>query len=65
MKEKKNEKPFVCETCDKAFKKNQELKQHNIIHTNVKPFVCETCDKAFKSNHYLKLHKVIHANKKW
>ena len=29
-----NKKQFVCDSCDKAFKTNQELKQLKIIHTN-------------------------------
>ena len=28
-----NEKPFECDTCDKAFRTNQQLKIHKMKHT--------------------------------
>ena len=36
MKEK-NQRPIMCDVCDKAFKINNELDQHKMVHTN-EPF---------------------------
>ena len=30
----KNDRPFICNSCDKTFKRNNVLKQHKIIHNN-------------------------------
>ena len=62
-----NERPFVCDTCSKAYKTNQQLKLHKMNHTpeikkkkNEKRFVCDTCSKAYKTNKQFMNHKMNH-----
>ena len=54
---------FQCETCDKLFAKNVNLKIHiRIVHLEEKKFHCEICNgKSFKQSQELKSHvKKIH-----
>ena len=54
------EKPYSCDTCEKAFFTNYELTVHNRMHTGEKPYSCDTCKKAFHTNRLLTVHKRIH-----
>ncbi len=44
------EKPFKCDSCEKAFCTNGHLTVHKRIHTGEKPYSCNTCEKAFRSS---------------
>ncbi|XP_072260749.1 transcription factor IIIA isoform X2 [Pyxicephalus adspersus] len=56
---------YVCyfADCGKSFKKHNQLKIHQYIHTNQQPFKCthEGCDKSFLSPSRLKRHEKVHA----
>lgn len=56
------EKRFKCSTegCDKAFKRQDELKRHSRIHSGVRPFGCENCDKRFLRKDHLNKHIKTH-----
>ena len=58
------EKPFKCDTCDKAFGTRYELTVHKRIHTGEKPYSCDTCEKAFRTKGELTAHKRIHTGEK-
>lgn len=58
------EKPFVCATCGRQFRKACLLREHEQTHTDVRPFVCPTCNKGFKRKTYLKEHVRIHTGEK-
>ncbi|XP_018425752.1 PREDICTED: transcription factor IIIA [Nanorana parkeri] len=49
--------------CGKTFKKHNQLKIHQYIHTNQHPYKCtnEGCDKSFSSPSRLKRHEKVHA----
>lgn len=56
---------YVCyfAECGQQFKKHNQLKIHQYIHTNQHPFTCshEGCDKSYPSPSKLKRHEKIHA----
>ncbi|XP_075055035.1 transcription factor IIIA [Mixophyes fleayi] len=56
---------FVCyfTECGREFKKHNQLKVHQYIHTNQHPFKCthEGCDKNFSAPSKLKRHEKVHA----
>ncbi|KAM4701568.1 transcription factor IIIA [Discoglossus pictus] len=56
---------YVCyfDECGQTFKKHNQLKAHQFIHTNQQPFKCsyEGCDKSFSVPSRLKRHEKVHA----
>ncbi len=58
------EKPFKCDTCDKAFAQEAHFTVHKRIHTGEKPFSCDTCGKTFTQRGSLTEHKRIHTGEK-
>ncbi|XP_070547130.1 uncharacterized protein [Ptychodera flava] len=56
------EKPFKCDSCDKAFISNKNLKQHKQNrHSAVKPTLCEVCGKQFSCAPLLQKHMAEHS----
>lgn len=60
-----NTKPFgdlkknhVCETCHKAFKSANQLRNHATKHTGERPFKCQECGMAFSSTSNVSRHIV-------
>lgn len=47
---------YECETCQKRFLGNNDLRKHLRIHTNERPFVCHDCNKSFRQAGSLKNH---------
>ena len=64
--EKKVEKNFKCEICEKSFSTTQNHKQHvNCVHGKDKRFICNVCNKTFGSQkelteHVKSIHQEIH-----
>ncbi|XP_075707784.1 transcription factor IIIA [Rhinoderma darwinii] len=56
---------YVCyfADCGQQFRKHNQLKIHQYIHTNQHPFKCahEGCDKSYSSPSRLKRHEKVHA----
>ncbi|KAL7021243.1 hypothetical protein ACKWTF_011809 [Chironomus riparius] len=50
---------FVCDLCDKAFRKQSSLARHKYEHSGQRPFKCVECPKAFKHRHHLVSTKYI------
>ena len=57
---------YICETCDKSFAANQNLKTHiNTVHMKLKPFKCDYCDSSFGRKSNIQNHiKVVHMDYK-
>ncbi|KAG0720955.1 Zinc finger protein 497 [Chionoecetes opilio] len=70
-----NYRPFLCDICGKAFKRQDALKQHHVSHYQsltpghsgpVGPygFVCHICQKVCRSAAYLKEHMATHSEER-
>nr|XP_045617869.1 uncharacterized protein LOC123770247 isoform X2 [Procambarus clarkii] len=70
-----NYRPFLCDICGKAFKRQDALKQHYVSHYQklaegssgqVGPygFVCHICQKICRSAAYLKEHMATHSEER-
>lgn len=59
---RRDEGPFKCPICFKAFQKKYYLTVHNKVHTGERPFKCPACAKAFKSKWTLSCHAKTHVN---
>jgi len=57
MPDSKEEKPYVCEICDKRFKVDQKLKRHMTVHSDERNFQCKLCPSKFKASDVLKRHE--------
>uniref|UniRef100_A0A1I7XAV3 Protein krueppel n=1 Tax=Heterorhabditis bacteriophora TaxID=37862 RepID=A0A1I7XAV3_HETBA len=51
-----NVRPYVCETCSKAFVRRNDLKMHTLTHTRDVSFECD-CGSKFRRHIYLKKHQ--------
>ena len=54
------EKRFYCLKCDRYFVSQQNLREHNYIHTGAKPYKCQKCGEHFRQISQLSLHKRNH-----
>ncbi|XP_067373107.1 zinc finger protein 142 isoform X2 [Channa argus] len=52
--------PYVCETCGKAFKTSFILKTHQRQHSDGRPYACGLCHKAFRWPAGLRHHYLSH-----
>lgn len=56
-----DERPFLCDKCDRRFKVVDEMKRHiKAVHDNMKPFCCSTCGNFFKRRRNLIEHEERH-----
>lgn len=51
---------FKCSTCGKMYKTENDLKMHNVVHSEQRPYVCTHCGKSFLSTSKLRQHYNIH-----
>lgn len=53
---------FVCDTCTRAFARQEHLKRHERSHTKEKPFACNICSRKFSRRDLLLRHSTkLHA----
>lgn len=55
-------KKYQCNICSKALSSNQNLQEHQLIHSTIQPFVCKElgCGKRFRHGSQFSAHKRIH-----
>ena len=56
-----DERPFPCDVCGKAFRRQDHLRDHKYIHSKEKPHQCEECGKGFCQSRSLAVHKILHS----
>ena len=56
------EKPFVCSTCGKGFTQKNQLKTHQVTHSEERKHKCAVCveGKFFKTRAQLMVHMKVH-----
>ena len=58
------EKPHICDICNKAVRSKCALIAHKGVHKDERPYGCDICSKRFKLKCNLKIHKdTNHANR--
>ncbi|KHJ86689.1 zinc finger, C2H2 type [Oesophagostomum dentatum] len=55
-----DERPYSCDTCGKAFRRQDHLRDHKFIHSKEKPFKCDVCGKGFCQSRTLQVHRAAH-----
>ena len=50
----------VCTICNKRLLNSANMKEHNLIHTNLKPHQCPICQKQFRHKSKLGSHIKSH-----
>ena len=53
---------FVCNICNRAFKRKTDLKQHMVWHSDEKPLQCDICGFRCKTNWEIKSHSLSHSD---
>ena len=65
----RDEKPYMCEQCDKTFSLANHIKLnmrvHAHVHSGEKPYKCKQCGKSFSQVCDLKKHILVHSGDKF
>ncbi|KAK2736968.1 hypothetical protein CKAH01_07655 [Colletotrichum kahawae] len=57
--EMQTDRPHICSSCTRGFRKPEHLQRHIRTHTKEKPYVCE-CGSSFARRDLLQRHKRLH-----
>ena len=66
MKKDHTKKKYECDICQKDFRGNDTLRNHNLsVHQNIKSFQCDLCNQFFTQKVHVQKHKLkVHENVK-
>ena len=59
-----SDKKFKCKFCIKTFKRKDNAKSHELIHTGERPFKCKFCIQTFRRKDNAKRHELTHTGEK-
>lgn len=60
----KDERPWICDICQKSFTQKAHMLRHKLVHTDVKPYPCSLCEKTFSQLIQLNNHILTHSGVK-
>ncbi|XP_013864401.1 zinc finger protein 135 isoform X2 [Austrofundulus limnaeus] len=55
---------YVCNLCEKVFKRRKILRRHERFHTGERPYPCSTCSKTFALRKSLRRHLRFHTGER-
>ncbi|XP_048470837.1 telomere zinc finger-associated protein-like [Rhincodon typus] len=64
MTTRENERPYICEFCNRGFTQKGNLNVHRRTHTGEKPFQCHLCGKTFRIQASLDKHNRTHTGER-
>ncbi|XP_034243464.1 zinc finger protein 2-like [Thrips palmi] len=62
--DKKVERKWICEICEKAFRNSRTLREHGVVHTGARDFPCSVCGKAFGTAANMRIHLLTHSDQR-
>ena len=59
-----DDKIHKCSYCEKAYRRRDQLRRHEMVHTGERPHKCMYCNKGFRTTDHLKNHVLSHTGER-